>query len=49
VNPLASAQGKGERLSEILAWDGTESLFAELVDKYIYRTGISGVQPKLLG
>jgi len=48
VNPLASAQGKGERLSEILAWDGTESLFAELVDKYIYRTGISGVQPKVL-
>jgi serine/threonine-protein kinase HipA len=48
VNPLASALGKGERLSEILAWDGTESLFAELVDKYIYRTGISGVQPKLL-
>lgn len=48
VNPLASAQGKGEQLSEILAWDGTESLFAELVDKYIYRTGISGVQPKVL-
>ena len=48
VNPLANAQGKGERLSEILAWDGTESLFAELVDKYIYRTGISGVQPKVL-
>ena len=48
VNPLASAQGRGERLSEILAWDGTESLFAELVDKYIYRTGISGVQPKVL-
>ena len=48
VNPLASGQGKGERLSEILAWDGTESLFAELVDKYIYRTGISGVQPKVL-
>lgn len=48
VNPLATAQGKGERLSEILAWDGTESLFAELVNKYIYRTGISGVQPKVL-
>ncbi len=48
VNPLLGAQGKGERLSEILAWDGTESLFAELVDKYIYRTGISGVQPKVL-
>jgi len=48
VNPLATVQGKGEHLSEILAWDGTESLFAELVDKYIYRTGISGVQPKVL-
>lgn len=48
MNPLAGEQGKGERLSEILAWDGTESLFAELVDKYIYRTGISGVQPKVL-
>ncbi|MGB4117775.1 MAG: type II toxin-antitoxin system HipA family toxin [Polaromonas sp.] len=48
VNPLANAQGKGERLSEILAWDGTDSLFAELVDKYIHRTGISGVQPKVL-
>jgi len=48
VNPLASAPGNGEHLSEILAWDGTESLFAELVNKYIYRTGISGVQPKVL-
>lgn len=48
VHPLAGEQGKGERLSEILAWDGTENLFTELVDKYIYRTGISGVQPKVL-
>lgn len=48
VNPLASTQGKGEHLSDILTWDGTENLFAELVDKYIYRTGISGVQPKVL-
>ena len=48
VNPLTRGQGNGERLNEILAWDGTESLFAELVDKYIYRTGISGVQPKVL-
>jgi serine/threonine-protein kinase HipA len=48
LNPLAGAQGRGERLSEILAWDGAENLFAELVDKYIYRTGISGVQPKVL-
>lgn len=48
VNPLAGSQGKGERLSDILAWDGTENLFTELVDKYIYRSGISGVQPKVL-
>ncbi|WP_249744382.1 type II toxin-antitoxin system HipA family toxin [Pseudomonas sp. SORT22] len=40
--------GKGERLSEILAWDGTEDIFNELVQRYILRSGISGVQPKVL-
>lgn len=40
--------GVGESLSEILAWDGAESLFDELVNKYIHRSGISGVQPKVL-
>lgn len=39
---------KGESLDEILAWDGKESLFEELVNKYILRAGISGVQPKVL-
>ena len=39
---------KGERLSEILAWDGAENLFNELAQRYLFRTGISGVQPKLL-
>lgn len=48
LNPLARSPGQGERLSEILSWDGTENLFSELVHKYIYRTGISGVQPKVL-
>lgn len=38
----------GERLSEIVAWDGTEDLFVELVDRYILGAGISGVQPKVL-
>lgn len=38
----------GENLDEILAWDGAEDLFAELVDRYILRAGISGVQPKVL-
>ncbi|WP_443191132.1 type II toxin-antitoxin system HipA family toxin [Pseudomonas indica] len=40
--------GPGERLEDILAWDGTGNLFAELVDRYILRAGISGVQPKVL-
>ena len=38
----------GENLNEILAWDGAEDLFLELVDRYILRAGISGVQPKVL-
>lgn len=38
----------GERLSEILAWDGAQDLFEDLVDKYILRAGVSGVQPKVL-
>lgn len=51
--PLAGLVGgaelaRGERLDEILAWDGSEDLFAMLVEKYVLRSGISGVQPKLL-
>jgi len=38
----------GERLEEILRWDGTEDIFVDLVDRYILRAGISGVQPKVL-
>ena len=38
----------GERLSEILAWDGAQDLFEDLIDKYILRAGVSGVQPKVL-
>lgn len=40
--------GRGERLSQILAWDGAEDLFEELARRYLFRTGVSGVQPKLL-
>ena len=39
---------KSESLAEILEWDGKESIFTELVEKYITRAGISGVQPKVL-
>ncbi|WP_236207026.1 type II toxin-antitoxin system HipA family toxin [Pseudomonas tohonis] len=45
---LRRQQFPGERLEEILAWDGTEDIFASLVDRYILRAGISGVQPKVL-
>lgn len=45
---LQRQQFPGERLDEILAWDGAEDIFASLVDRYILRAGISGVQPKVL-
>ncbi len=37
-----------EDLAEILQWRGRESLFEELVNKYLLQTSISGVQPKVL-
>ena len=40
--------GKGESLKSILAWDGVEDLFNALAQRYLFRSGISGVQPKLL-
>jgi serine/threonine-protein kinase HipA len=46
IAPVETA--KGERLDEILAWDGAENLFDELAERYLLRTGASGVQPKLL-
>lgn len=45
---LERQQFPGEKLDEILTWDGTEDIFADLVDRYILRAGISGVQPKVL-
>ena len=43
----AEVAGK-ENLAEILQWQGGESLFEELVNKYLLQTSISGVQPKIL-
>jgi serine/threonine-protein kinase HipA len=45
---LADQQFPGEKLEEILTWDGAEDIFAGLLDRYILRAGISGVQPKVL-
>lgn len=45
---LEEQQFPGEKLEEILTWDGTEDIFADILDRYILRAGISGVQPKVL-
>jgi serine/threonine-protein kinase HipA len=39
---------QGKSLSQILSWTGAGDLFSELVDSYLLRTGISGVQPKVI-
>ena len=41
-------EASSEDLGELLAWKGTESLFAQLSLKYAAVSGISGVQPKVL-
>lgn len=38
----------GERLADLLASKGSKDLFARLVDTYLMRSGLSGVQPKVL-
>ena len=48
LSGVQPGQGGGERLEQILAWDGAENLFDELAQRYLLRSGISGVQPKLL-
>ncbi|NOX09807.1 MAG: HipA domain-containing protein [Gammaproteobacteria bacterium] len=38
----------GEKLSEILAWQGKDDLFEELLNKYLLQSTLSGVQPKVI-
>ncbi|WP_416236022.1 type II toxin-antitoxin system HipA family toxin [Pseudomonas mandelii] len=45
---LGEQKFTGEKLEEILTWDGTADIFADLLDRYVLRAGISGVQPKVL-
>jgi serine/threonine-protein kinase HipA len=40
--------GEEESLEEILRYPDTRELFHELVDRYAIRSGVSGVQPKVL-
>lgn len=44
----AAPTGRGERLADILAYQGAEGLFDSLVERYLARTAMSGVQPKVL-
>lgn len=37
-----------QSVAEILAYDGTEDLFADLVERFATSSGVSGVQPKVL-
>jgi len=39
---------RGVKLDTILAWNGAEDLFRELSNRYLTRTGMSGVQPKVV-
>jgi len=46
--PPDSTPPQGESLAELLAGHGSRELFARLVDTYVLRSGLSGVQPKVL-
>lgn len=41
-------EAPGESLADLLASRGSKDLFARLVDTYLLRSGLSGVQPKVL-
>ncbi len=46
--PAATAPGTGESLQHILRYRGAEGLFDTLLERYLLRSGVSGVQPKVL-
>ncbi len=46
--PDRSTAPSGEKLDDILHWSGGGDLFRELVDRYVLRSGISGIQPKVV-
>jgi len=46
--PDRSMAPSGEKLDDILHWSGGGDLFRELVDRYVLRSGISGIQPEVV-
>ena len=45
---LSDGEVKNESLESILAYPDTRELFHELIERYAIRSGVSGVQPKVL-
>jgi len=45
---IETEEVNAESLAEILAWQGSNELFEELVNKYLLQSSLSGVQPKIL-
>lgn len=43
-----ATNASSESLNTLLTWKGTESLFAELSERFAALSGISGIQPKVL-
>ncbi len=46
--PLPNPAASPESLDDILKYPDTEELFRELMNRYLLRSGVSGVQPKVL-
>lgn len=42
------SSGGGERLGDLLSYKGAQGLFESLLDRYLMRGGLSGIQPKVL-
>ncbi len=47
-SPIVSRDYEQLKLTDILQWQGTQPLFAELLERYYLRGMLSGVQPKVL-
>jgi serine/threonine-protein kinase HipA len=48
TSPATTTADAGESLQHILRYQGAEGLFDTLLERYLLRSGVSGVQPKVL-
>ena len=47
ISGIKRTPTKPDKLDDILRWDGRENLFAELLDRHLFNTTLSGMQPKV--